>query len=110
DSARASGAMDSSLLDSNDCGVVRSALAGVTQPFSPFSRPGVDRDWLRWGRNLRQRDHRHLFLLARDGPVLANWYRSGRKNAADFQRTISRRSPPDLHAVDSPRSRDAGDD
>src|SRR5207248_9302195 len=109
--ARAHGAMDSSPLDSNDRGVVRSALAGVTQSFSPFcSRPGVDRGWLGWGGNLRQRDRRHLFMLARDGPVLANWYRPGRKNAADFQRTISHRSPPDLRALDSPRSRDAGDD
>ncbi len=102
--------MDSSLLDSNNRGVVRSALAGFSPPFSSFHlRPGMDRGRPRRGRSLRQRDHRHFLVLARNGPILANRYRPRRKNAADFQRTISHRSAPHLLAFDSPRSRNAGD-
>ena len=70
----------------------------------------MDRSRVRRRRSLRRRDHRDLLVLAGDGPVLATRHRPGRKDAADFQRTVSHRSPPDLHAVDSPRSRDAGDD
>ena len=102
--------MDSSLLDSNDRGVVRSTLAGFSPPFSSFrARPGMDRSQLCRGRSLHRCDYRHLLMLARDGAVLANRYRSDGKNAADFQRTISHCSAPHLHAFDSSRSRYAGD-
>ena len=102
--------MDSSPLDSNDRGLVCSALAGFAPPFSSLClRPDMDRGRLRRGRSLRQRNYRHFLVLARNGPILANRHRSGGKNAANFQRTISYCSTPHLHAFDSSRSRDAGD-